>query len=188
MSADFHADPVLREELISGYLHRRLSPQLSEQWENHYLGCTDCFEELCGTELLIRALGAPLIERTRINDVTLLRFARSTQLLAESLVLHDLSKAIRLENDTRVLIDLSRVSRIDSAGLGMLMNCYCHAVKNAGELKLLNPEAPVRRVLSVTRIDSVLQTFEDETSAIESFGPRNDGADGLISAAGPLAL
>jgi anti-anti-sigma factor len=105
-----------------------------------------------------------------VNDVTVLKFARGTELLAESLELTELSRAIRLENDTNVLIDLSRVSRIDSTGLGVLMNCYCHAVKNAGVLKLLKPDAPVRRVLSVTKIDSLLQTFEDETTAIESFG------------------
>jgi len=74
-----------------------------------------------------------------------------------------------LESDTKVLIDLSKVSRIDSTGLGVLMNCYCHAVKNAGMLKLLNPDVPVRRVLSLTKIDSVLQTFEDEAAAIQSF-------------------
>jgi hypothetical protein len=33
----------------------------------------------------------------------------------------------------------------------------------------LNPDAPVRRVLNMTKIDSVLQTFEDEAAAIESF-------------------
>jgi len=49
------------------------------------------------------------------------------------------------------------------------MNCYCHAVKNAGALKLLNPDAPVKKVLSLTKIDSVLQSFEDETAAIASF-------------------
>ena len=99
-----------------------------------------------------------------------MKFAQGTQLLAASLELTELSKAVRLESDTKVLIDLSRVSRIDSTGLGVLMNCYCHAVKNAGVLKLLNPDAPVRRVLSMTKIDSVLQTFEDEAAAIESFG------------------
>jgi len=36
-------------------------------------------------------------------------------------------------------------------------------------LKLLRPDGPVRRVLSVTKIDSVLQTFDDEAAAIESF-------------------
>jgi anti-anti-sigma factor len=169
MSMNFHDDPVYREEFIIAYLRRRLSADLAEQWESHYLACDLCFEEIRATELLIRGLGEPMVERRRVNDVTVLRFSQSAQLLASSLELNELSNVIRLQNDTKVLIDLSRVSRIDSTGLGVLMNCYCHAVKNAGALKLLNADAPVRRVLSVTKIDSVLQMFEDEAAAIASF-------------------
>ncbi len=169
MSVEFHVDPVLREQLIVRYLQRRMSSQQADEWESHYLTCSDCFEEIRATELLIRGLGEPVVERRRVNDVTVLKFAQGTQLLAASLELTELSKAVRLESDTKVLIDLSKVSRIDSTGLGVLMNCYCHAVKNAGALKLLKPDAPVRRVLSMTKIDSVLQTFEDEAAAIESF-------------------
>jgi len=165
---EFH-DPVFREEIIRRYLRRGLDARTAEAWENHYLECNDCFEEIRATELLIQALGEPSVERKRVNDVTIFKFAPGTQLLASSLELSELTKAVRLETDTKVLIDLSKVSRIDSTGLGVLMNCYCHAVKNDGVLKLLNPDAPVRRVLSVTRIDSVLQTFEDEAAAIESF-------------------
>ncbi len=175
MSMDFHSDLVRREQLITRYLQHHLNPELADEWEGHYLACDECFEEMRATELLIRGLGEPIVERKHIivehiKDVTILKFARGTQLLAASLELTELSKAVRLESDTKVLIDLSRVSRIDSTGLGVLMNCYCHAVKNAGVLKLLNPDAPVRRVLSMTKIDSVLQTFEDEAAAIESFG------------------
>jgi anti-anti-sigma factor len=169
MSMSFHEDPVYREEFIVAYLRRRLSADLAEQWESHYLACDDCFEEIRATELLIRGLGEPMVECKRINDVTVLRFAQGAQLLASSLELAELSNVIRVQNDTKVLIDLSKVSRIDSTGLGVLMNCYCHAVKNAGALKLLNADAPVRRVLSVTKIDSVLQMFEDEAAAIASF-------------------
>jgi anti-anti-sigma factor len=168
MSINFH-DPVAREEFITAYLRRRLSADLTEQWESHYLACDECFEEIRATELLIRGLGEPMVERRRINDVTVLRFAQSAQLLASSLELTELTNVIRLQKDTKVLIDLSKVSRIDSTGLGVLMNCYCHAVKNAGALKLLNADTPVRRVLSVTKIDSVLQMFEDEAAAIASF-------------------
>jgi anti-sigma B factor antagonist len=169
MSMHFHEDPVYREQLIAEYLQRRLSADLAEQWESHYLACADCFEEIRATELLIRGLGEPMVESRRVNDVTVLRFAQGTQLLASSLELTELSNVIRVQKDTKVLIDLSRVSRIDSTGLGVLMNCYTHAVKNAGTLKLLNADAPVRRVLSVTKIDSVLQMFEDEAAAIASF-------------------
>ena len=174
MSMDLHQDPVLREEWILGYLQRRLAPGVAEEWENHYLGCAECFEEMQATELLMKALGEQglregRVERRRVNDVTVVKFAPGTQLLAASLELTELAEVIRLESDTKVLIDLSRVSRIDSTGLGILMQCHCHAVKNSGALKLLRPDGPVRRVLSVTKIDSVLQTFEDEAAAIESF-------------------
>lgn len=170
MSVNFHHDPVAREEFITAYLQRRLKGDLAEQWEDHYLGCQDCFEEIRATELLMRALDSPVVQRKRVNDVTVLRFAQNSQLLASSLELAELSNVIRSEKDTKVLIDLSQVSRIDSTGLGVLMNCYCHAVKNAGALKLLNADAPVRRVLSVTKIDSLLPMFEDESAAIASFG------------------
>jgi len=185
MSTDVHQDPVLREEVIVRYLERGLAPGLVEEWENHYLGCDACFEEMQATQLLIRGLGQqPLtktqpglregssegkIERQRVNDVTVFKFAPGTQLLAASLELTELSEVIRMQNDTKVLIDLSRVSRIDSTGLGILMQCHCHAVKNSGALKLLRPDAPVRRVLSVTKIDSILPTFEDEAAALDSF-------------------
>jgi anti-sigma B factor antagonist len=169
MSLDLHRDPVARERYILQYLYRRLSPELIEQFESHYLECDECFQEMRGTELLIGGLSEPVIERQQIKGVTVLRFAGDSQLLAASLELNELAKVIRLENDTKVLIDLSRVSRIDSTGLGVLMNCYCHAINNSGALKLLNPDAPVQKVLSVTKIDSVLEIFKDESAAIRSF-------------------
>jgi anti-anti-sigma factor len=168
MGLDFHRDSAFRDQLICKYLYRRLRPDLIEEFESHYLGCQECFEEIRATEWLIRGLAEPILERDRVNDVTVIRFTESSQLLASSLELRELTKAIRLENDTKVVLDLSKVSRIDSTGLGVLMNCYCHAVKNSGALKLLHPDASVKRVLSVTKIDSVLQTFEDESAAIRS--------------------
>ena len=169
MSAEWHGDTVFREELIRKYLHRRLPADLAGRFEDHYLTCDECYNEMRATELLIRGLGEPILERKRVQDVTVLRFTQDSQLLAASLELNELANVIRLEKDTKVVIDLSKVSRIDSTGLGVLMNCYCHAVKNSGALKLLNPDAPVKKVLSITKMDSVLLTFEDETSAIASF-------------------
>src|ERR1700722_5615731 len=171
MEIDFHTDPVVREELILRYLERRLATEVAEVWEEHYLGCAGCFEEMRASELLIGAIGMPGLERRRVEDVTVLRFAQGTQLLAASLELSELARVVRTPNESRVLIDLSRVSRIDSSGLGVLMSCYCHAIKNAGALKLLNPEPRVRQVLNIARIDELLETFEDEAAAIDSFGP-----------------
>jgi anti-sigma B factor antagonist len=155
--------------MMLGYLSRSLDAETRDAFEDHYLSCQDCFEELRATELLILGLGQPIVEKTVSDDVTVIRFAGSVQLTGASNELAELGRTVHRSGDTKVLIDLSRVSRIDSAGLGMLMNCYAHAVRNAGMLKLLHPNPQVQQVLAMTRIDTVVDTFHDEDAAIISF-------------------
>jgi anti-sigma B factor antagonist len=73
------------------------------------------------------------------------------------------------QKDTKVLIDLSRVSRIDSSGLGMLTQCYSHVIRNRGMFKLVNPSPQVKRALSITGIDSVIEAYADEREALHAF-------------------
>jgi len=167
MNLDLHRDAVTRDETIVRYLRRRL-PDAGE-FESHYLTCDDCFEELGATRLLIEALSLPAVASSREAGVAVLRFLAPAQLLRDSVELQAVLDAVRLQNESRVLIDLSTVSRIDSAGLGVLMNCYCHARRSSGSVKLLKPNAPVKKVLAITKLDSVLETFDDESAAISSF-------------------
>jgi anti-sigma B factor antagonist len=104
-----------------------------------------------------------------MGGVTVIRFTAASELTGTSSELSNLVRLVDARSDTKVLIDLERVSRIDSAGLGMLMRCFTHAVRNAGALKLLQPAPQVKRVLSMTRIDSVIPIFEDEHAALRSF-------------------
>ncbi len=170
MDTIFHRDAILREEIISRYLSRKLDSGLADSFESHYLACQDCFEEVRAAELLIYSLGrSAAIECARSRDVTVIRFSGAAELTSTSSVLADLEGVVQDRGDTKVLIDLSRVSRIDSAGLGALMSCYTHAVRNSGVLKLLRPNAQVKRVLSLTHLDTVVPAFEDETAALQSF-------------------
>jgi anti-sigma B factor antagonist len=169
MSLDLHRDPIDREEIFARYLRRTLGEQLTAELEGHYLACDDCFEELQATRMLIEGLTLPAVAARQVGDIAVLRFHAPTELLGASRELQALIDAVHTRDESRVLIDLSTVSRIDSAGLGALMNCYCHALKNSGALKLLGPTAPVKAALKITRIDSVLETFDDESSAIDSF-------------------
>ena len=169
MDTKFHENAILREETIGRYLSRTLGSDATEEFENHFLMCQDCFEEVRATEILIYSLGQSVVERTENHGVTVIRFTGSAQLTGTSSDLTALAEMVQAPGDSKVLIDLSRVSRIDSAGLGMLMRCYTHAVRNSGVLKLLHPNTQVKRVLSMTCIDSVVPTFEDESAALQSF-------------------
>jgi len=150
----FH-DPIYREDLIRNYLRRTLDAEATEAFESHYLACDECFEELRVTSLLTVGLRQSRIQFRRVDD-------------RQSFELGELQRAFR-QADTKVLIDLGRVVKIDSAGLGQLISHHSHMVKNQGMLKLLNPNAQVETLLKLTRIDSVLETFHDEGQALASF-------------------
>jgi len=166
---EFHQEPLLREEMIRNYLLKRLDAETAESFEGHYLGCEECFEELRTTQLLMSGLSDSALASRRMNDVLVLQFNGPAKLTRESLEMTSLSRGILEQTDTKVLIDLSRVSHIDSAGLGLLMSCYSHALRNRGMLKLLNPSAQVQKILRLTKIDSVLETYYDERQAVSSF-------------------
>jgi len=163
-----HQDPLVREEVIRDYLLKRLDAETAEAFESHYLSCDECFEELRVTRLLMAGLGQCQIEARRVEDVLVLQFAGPAQLTRESFELEELRRAFQ-QKDTKVLIDLGRVTKIDSAGLGQLISCYSHAVKNQGILKLLNPTAEVQTLLRLTKLDTVLETYHDERHALGSF-------------------
>jgi anti-sigma B factor antagonist len=83
------------------------------------------------------------------KGVLVLQFAGPAQLTRQSFELEELQRAFQ-QKDTKVLIDLGRVNKIDSAGLGQLMSFYSHPVKNQGILKLLNPTAAVQTLLKLS--------------------------------------
>ena len=164
----FHDDPTFREELIRSYLRRTLEPDVTEAFERHYLSCDQCFEELRVSGLLMVGLHQTRVELHRVDDVLVLKFAGPAELTRQSFELGELQRAFR-QSDTKVLIDLGRVVKIDSAGLGQLISHYSHVAKNQGTLKLLNPNPQVQTLLKLTRIDSVLETYHDEGQALASF-------------------
>ena len=68
-----------------------------------------------------------------------------------------------------LLIDLSRVTYIDSGGVGALVSMFLHAARRGGRLKLLRANDRVRRVLEMTRLIDIFEVFLDEDAAVRSF-------------------
>lgn len=70
---------------------------------------------------------------------------------------------------TSVLLNLEKVSYMDSAGIGELVACYKRAKEKNGTVKLLNPSGKVYDLLQLTKLEEVFETFEDEKEALVSF-------------------
>ena len=62
-----------------------------------------------------------------------------------------------LPKSTRVVIDLSEVNYMDSAGLGTVVQLYVSAKASHCELQLLNLAPQVRQIFGLTRILSLFE-------------------------------
>jgi len=68
-----------------------------------------------------------------------------------------------------ILLNLEKVSYMDSAGIGELVACYKRAKEKEGTVKLLNPSGKVYDLLQLTKLEEVFETFRDEKEALVSF-------------------
>jgi anti-anti-sigma factor len=73
------------------------------------------------------------------------------------------------EGRVNLLVDMRKVSFLDSSGLGALVRAMTNAQKEGGNTKLLGAGPQVRKLLEMTRLDSVLENFTDLETAISSF-------------------
>jgi anti-sigma B factor antagonist len=162
-------EPIEREQVIARYLARSLDEDAVEEFEAHYLGCDECFDELRVSERLAADLRASSFSWQQTGGVSVLRFKANAELTHSAKELDELRREVLEQKDSRVIIDLSRVTKIDSAGLGQLMSCYSHLVRNQGTLKVLNPGPEIRKLLDMTGISTLIPAYDDELEALGSF-------------------
>jgi anti-anti-sigma factor len=77
----------------------------------------------------------------------------------------------------QVLVNLAKVTYIDSSGLGELMGGYSKLSRISGQFKLTGVAKEVSYLFHVANLDRVLEIFSDEASALESFNKPAPKAD-----------
>lgn len=86
----------------------------------------------------------------------------------ESALLRDTLKKLIAEN-SRIILNLSGVTYIDSGGLGTLVALYTTAHNAGGSVKLANLTQRVGDLLQVTKLLTVFEVYDSEEKALESF-------------------
>ena len=94
----------------------------------------------------------------------------------EGKLVHYASQALRdqvsrllADNRRKFVVNLEKVTAIDSTGIGALAACFTSVARQGGALKLLNPTGHVRIALGWTKLDQLLDTHTDEQQALASF-------------------
>jgi anti-anti-sigma factor len=69
----------------------------------------------------------------------------------------------------KIVLNLEKVTYIDSASLGVLVAHYKRAAEKEALLKLLKPNQKTLSILVMTKLNLVFEIFEDEAQAVASF-------------------
>jgi anti-sigma B factor antagonist len=73
------------------------------------------------------------------------------------------------DGQMNLLVDLRGVGFVDSSGLGALVRALTNSQKEGGQTKLLHAGPQVRRLLEMTKLDSVFEMHDDLEKAVSSF-------------------
>jgi anti-sigma B factor antagonist len=69
-----------------------------------------------------------------------------------------------------IVVDLSRVSYVDSSGLAIFIDALQRVRSYGGKIALAGLRGNVRVVFEIAKLDRVFQIFDDHESAIKALG------------------
>jgi anti-sigma B factor antagonist len=68
-----------------------------------------------------------------------------------------------------IIINLEKVSYIDSSGIGALISSLSNLKKYQGGLKIINVYASVKKVFELTKLTSFFEIYDSEEEALSKF-------------------
>lgn len=109
------------------------------------------------------------INERRIGDVTVLDLKGRVRIAGGTTALHKSIRCLVEEGKTQILLNLSYVTHIDSGGLGELIASRVTVSNKGGEMKLSHLTERMCEVMTLTKLSTVFDIYNNEQEAIASF-------------------
>lgn len=109
------------------------------------------------------------IKERVVGGVSILDLSGKIVLGEGDVQVKDRIKDLLSDGQRRILLNLSEVNYIDSAGLGSLIGSYTTVKRDGGSLKLVNLTKRIQDLLAITKLITVFETFDSEAEALAAF-------------------
>lgn len=103
------------------------------------------------------------------GEVTIITISGKMMIDAKSTDLHKYIKDLIDKNQTKIVIDLGKVTWFASVGLGAILASYTSLKNAGGNLKLARSTRKIRSVLFFTQLIEVLEDYDTVKEAVDSF-------------------
>jgi anti-sigma B factor antagonist len=104
-----------------------------------------------------------------VGEVTVLRLQGDVMGGPEAVEINEEINQLLDDRHLKVVIDLGEVQRMNSSGLGILINALSTFKNNGGDLKLANANSLIQHLLKITRLSSLFESYDSVDEAINSF-------------------
>jgi len=108
------------------------------------------------------------LSERREGDITILDLKGRIR-INSSTFLHKAIRCLLDEGKTKILLNLAGVTDIDSIGLGELISSQITLSNRGGEIKLIHLTDRVRDLMTITKLLTVFDVYDNEPDALSSF-------------------
>lgn len=109
------------------------------------------------------------INERRIENVTVLDLKGRIRVTGRARGLHKSIRSLVAEGKTRILLNLSQVTHIDSSGVDELVASIVTAGNQGGQIKLLHLTEPLRKKITTANLSALFDIYNNEYDAIAGF-------------------
>jgi anti-sigma B factor antagonist len=109
------------------------------------------------------------INNRQANGVVIVDLDGRIALGESNTQLHQALKQLVAEGKKNVVLNLAKVSGIDSSGLGSIVAGYSTLQAAGGSLKLVNLSDRVADLMTITKLYTVFDIYDNESDAVNSF-------------------
>ena len=110
------------------------------------------------------------IKQREVGDVVVLEISGEMYGGPENMKLLEMATSLVSEGKTKLLLNFDKVKWIASTGLGILVTTKTRYERDGGTLKLCKLNDRVLTLFQVTKIVTMLEVFDGEDEALDSFG------------------
>src|SRR5690554_2785385 len=109
------------------------------------------------------------IDERAVGDVIILDLNGKMTLGEGDELLREKVSSLVSQGKKKLILNLEGVPYIDSAGLGEIVRTYTTVSRQGGKLKLLHLTKRIEDLLSITKLLTVFEVYEDENEAVQSY-------------------
>ena len=109
------------------------------------------------------------ITERQAGDITILDMDGKVTIGEGSVALRTTIRRLLGEGKKKILLNLGSVGYVDSSGIGELVSSFTAINKDGGQLKLLNLTQKLQDLLTITKLLTVFDVYDEESDALNSF-------------------